>query len=136
MTKYPIRYDHRGREVPVGIPIDQIDYIWIRDRGKNKEELDWLWVFEKLLRNGDDLPLSSKAQQESWESVKALYRAMIHEMKMKGSTNIIDGMRDPFLVRWWQKEEKWVPLKGNQRLCVLRAEGHEGDVPCRIRLKQ
>lgn len=120
--------------IPVGIPIDQIEYIWIRDRERNKEKLDWLSKCEELLKNGDDLFLfSSGTQQEWWKSVKSIHRDMLAEMEGKNSANIIDGMRDPFLVRWREKEKKWLPLKGNQRLCVLRSEGYEGDVPCRIR---
>ncbi len=130
--KYPKQTDHRGRTIPVGIPILDIDYIWIRDRQKNKEKLKWWSEFEELLRDGGNLA-SSGAQQEQWESIKAVHHNMVAWMNEKNSVNIIDGMRDPFLVRWYGLEEKWVPLKGNQRLCGLRAEGYLGDVPCRIR---
>ena len=128
-----LRYDHHGRMIPVDIPIGDIDYIWIRDRKKNKEELDGLYEFEGLLRNGDDLFSFSGNQQERWKFIKDIYQDMVAEMERKRSANIIDGMRDPFLVRWYEPEKKWVPLKGNQRLCALRAEGYMGNVPCRIR---
>lgn len=136
MDKYQERTDHRGRTIPVGIPIDQIDYIWIRDREKNKGELDQLGEFEELLRSGNDPSIFlNEAHRIAWKSAKAVHHSMVAEMERRGSTNIIDGMRDPFLVRWWEREKKWLPLKGNQRLCGLRAEGYTGDVPCRIRLK-
>ena len=127
------RFDHRGRMVPVDIPISDIDYIWIRDRQKKREVLGWIKEFEELLGDTDGLYVFTGAQQEQWESIKTFRLQMVATMVKKGSTNIIDGMRDPFLVRWGQPEEKWVPLKGNQRLCILRSAGHDGVVPCRIR---
>ena len=119
--------------VPVDIPIGDIGYIWIRDRWKNSEKLGWLNQFEELLRNEDGLHPFTGPQRTEWESIKTVRLHMVATMVAKGSTNIIDGMQDPFLVRWYQPEEKWVPLKGNQRLCILRVAGHDGSVPCRIR---
>ncbi len=137
MVKYHIRHDHLGRIIPISIPIDQIDYIWIRDRGKNRELLIWLAEFEGLLRNGK-VPdvFSSELHGVWWKSVKAVYQSMVDGMTEKGSNNIIGGMRDPFLVRWWPPEKVFVPFKGNQRLCALRACGYIGEVLCRIRSKE
>ncbi len=136
VIEHLLRYDHRGRMVPVDIPINEIEYIWIRDREKNRDELNWLSEFEELLRSGKEPSHSfwnDANHRALWESIKVIHQSMVAAMKGKESANIIDGMRDPFLVRWWQQETKWLPLKGNQRLCVLRSKRYKGNVPCRIR---
>lgn len=127
----PGRFDHRGQAIPEAIPIENIDYIWIKDPGHNAK-LDWYAEFEVLMREGID-PQSlfiHTDKQELWQSIKAVHQDMLAEMRRKGSTSIIDGMGDPFTVR--RSGDKILPLRGNQRLCILRAEGYKGDVPCRI----
>lgn len=122
------RFDHRGIASPVGMSINQIDYTWIKDREKHKEKLKLYREFEQILSNDYAARFVSTSCHELWKPIQSLYQDMVSKMQSKGSTNIIDGMKDPFHVRWWRG--KCLPLKGNRRLCILRSQGYEGDVPC------
>lgn len=133
-----------GEEL-VFIDINQMDYIWVGKPGTNHPEIvGWYREFEVLLREESfhTVPTSHTAHSRRmrghlWNSVKNVYMDMKQEMQTKGSSCIMDGMRDPLRVIL-MPDGRYLPRMGNQRLCVLRAREfgnppcscHDGKVPC------
>lgn len=127
------------------VHIKDLAYAWTDpklDPGPYVSVLEWYLEFEELLRirNYDAVPQSRSLQSnglqlELWEQVKALHRGMTG---IAGEGCILEGMKEPLQVVPYG--DLFLPMAGNQRLCVLRAEGfhesececHGGLVPCHV----
>jgi len=119
------------------VPVGQIDYIWAGKPGTNHPEIvGWYNQFEEFLRREDfrATPTAHTAHSRRmrgylWDQAKKVYMDMKTEMRNKGSSCIMDGMRNPLRVILMPKGDLYLPRMGNQRLCVLRAWNY-GDPPC------
>lgn len=136
VNKVPDYSGLKEGEVLVYIDIGSMNYVWAGKKGSNHPEIvAWYNQFEDLLReeNFGTIPTSHTQHGRRmlgylWNSVKNVYMDVKQEMQTKGSSCIMDGIRDPLRVIL-MPDGTYLPRMGNQRLCILRARDF-GNPPC------